>query len=471
MTKKVFLIYPPAGIMNREDRCQQPIKDLVVIPPLPPTDLLYMASMAESVGYECKIKDYSLKQETLVDFENDIKEFKPDYIIINTTTPTLKADLDVCKIAKVTNSNIKTIAKGAHFLTFNKEVLEEFKSLDMIMVGEPELTLKEILQKKPKEEILGLCFRKGNEIIKNNLRPFNDNLDELPYPARHLVNNSIYRRPDNNKIQATIKVSRGCPFHCFFCLATPVSGHKVRARSPKNILGEIQECIEKYNIRDFLFWSDIFNLDKNWAIELCNEIIDSKLKFTWASNTRADTIDEELAKLMKKAGCTLVSIGIESGSQEMLDKMGKKTNLDQIRNTVKMFKKVGIKTYNYFVIGLPWESETTAEETIKFAVELDSDFINFYTAVAFPGTRLYEYVQENNLFEIENSEELYSNAYYYPVVKSHYLSKDRIFELHKQAVKRFHLRPKYIVKSLLNIRSFTEVKSYFLAGLSILLKK
>lgn len=457
--------------MNREDRCQQPVKELVVIPPLPPMDLMYLAAVAEREGFECRIKDYSLDSETLDDFVRDFQEFNPHYLVVNITTTTLRADLEVCRAAKEVNKNIITIAKGAHFLKFGKETLGEFPYLDIAIKGEPEITLREIICSDSYKNISGIIWRRGSEIIQNPDRPFNEDLDSLPYPARHLVDNKRYKRPDNEKVQAVIKVSRGCPFHCFFCLATPVAGAKVRKRSPENIVGEIRECVEKYGIKDFLFWSDIFNLDRAWTIELCEKIINSGLKITWASNTRADTADEELANLMYGAGCRLVSIGIESGNQEMLNKMGKKTNLDQIRKTIKIFKKAGIKIYNYFVIGLPWETEKTAEETIKFAIELDSDFINFYTAVPFPGSKFYDYALESGLLDEKNREEIYKSAYYYPVVQSHQLSKDRIFELHKQAIKRFYLRPKYILRSLLRIKSFKELKNYFLAGLSVITKK
>jgi anaerobic magnesium-protoporphyrin IX monomethyl ester cyclase len=469
--KKILLIYPPTVVLNREDRCQQPVEELLVIPPLPPSDLMYMAAIAEKLDHECIIRDYSIDGESYEDFANDIKKIKPDYLIINIATPTLEADLECCKIAKEHHSDIITIAKGAYFLTFSTETLLDYPDLDLIIRGEPELTLREILSGVPLNNIQGLTFRDNGQPVNNPDRAFNNNLDDLPYPARHLVDMTRYKRPDNGKLQAVIKVSRGCPFHCFFCLATPVSGKKVRMRSPENILGEIKECVEKYKINDFLFWSDIFNLDRDWVTALCNVIINSGLKITWGANTRADTADLETAKLMYRAGCRLVSIGVESGSQEMLDKMGKKITLNQIRSTVKTFKKTGIKTYNYFVIGLPWETRQTAEETIKFAIELNSNFISFYTAVAFPGSRFYNYVQENHLFDTANNRELYTKAYYYPVVKSHNLSKDEIFELHKKAVKRFYLRPRFIINSLLSIRSFQELKNYFLAGLALLRKK
>lgn len=464
MKKRILLIYPPSPVLNREDRCQQPTKDLIVIPPLPPTDLMYLAAVAEKAGLEAKINDYSQNG----DYEADLKEFNPDYLVVNIATPTLEHDLDAVKKAKEICPNVVTIAKGAAFLTLVERIIKEHNELDFGILGEAENTLKEILEGKPKAEILGLYYKENDEVKFTGNRPFIEDLDSLPFPARHLVDNNIYRRPDNNKVQATIKVSRGCPFHCFFCLATPVSGAKVRRRSPENIVAEIKECVEKYNIKNFLFWSDIFNIDKDWTMKLCQAIIDSGLKITWSANTRADTADLEMAEMMYKSGCRLVSIGVESGSQYMLEKMGKKITLNDVRRTVKVFKKAKIRIYNYFVIGLPWETEETVEETIKFAIELNSDFISFYTATPLPGSRFYDYALEHNLFDKETS---FENAYYYPAVNTHNLSRERVFELHKYAIKRFYLRPLYILKMLSRIRSFAEIKNYFIAGMNVLLRK
>lgn len=464
MKKRILLIYPPSPVLNREDRCQQPTKELIIIPPLPPADLMYLAAVAEKQGFEAKISDYSQSG----DYEEDLREFKPDYLVVNIATPTLEHDLDAVKKAKEICPNITTVAKGAAFLTLGEKIVSEHNELDFGILGEAEDTLKDILDNKPKNNILGIYYKENDEVKFTGKRPFIEDLDSLPFPARHLVNNNIYRRPDNNKVQATIKVSRGCPFHCFFCLATPVSGAKVRRRSPENIVAEIRECVEKYNIKNFLFWSDIFNIDKDWTMKLCQAIIDSGLKITWSANTRADTADYEMAKIMYKSGCRLVSIGVESGSQYMLEKMGKKITLNDVRRTVKVFKKAKIRIYNYFVIGLPWETEETVEETIKFAIELNSDFISFYTATPLPGSRFYDYALEHNLFDKETS---FENAYYYPAVNTHNLTRERVFELHKAAVKRFYLRPLYILKMLFRIRSFEEVKNYFTAGMNVLLRK
>ena len=461
---KILFIYPPSPVLNREDRCQQPTKELLVIPPLPPTDLMYLASISEQCGLEAKIKDYSLGGNLI----EDLNSFQPDYLLANIATPTFKSDMEALALAKSILPNLIIIVKGAPFLLYNTNVVYEYPFIDYVILGEPELTLKEILEGVPNNEILGICYQENMQGTKNALRPFNENLDELPFPARHLVDNSIYKRPDNGKIQAVIKVSRGCPYHCFFCLATPVSGSKVRMRSAENIIEEIKECIEKYNIKNFLFWSDIFNFDREWTINLCKKIIDSGLKFTWSSNTRANTMDDDMAKLMYKAGCRLVSIGVESGSQEILNNIGKKITLDEIRNTVKIIKKNKIKIYNYFVIGLPWETEKTIKETIKFAIELESDFISFYTATPLPGTRFFAYAMMNKLVEGQLN---FDNAYYYPSIRAHELTKERIFELHKEAVKKYYLRPKFIIKTLLGLRTFTELKNYFLAGINLIMKK
>lgn len=462
--KKILLIYPPSPVLNREDRCQQPTKELLVIPPLPPTDLMYLAAVAEDVGLEAKIVDYSQGG----DFEKDLKEFQPDYLVVNVATPTFKSDLSSLTVAKEICPDVITIAKGAAFLTVAFDVMYFQKDLDLILFGEPEDTLREVLEGKEYSKILGLYYRDDLRAKFTGSRPYIDDLDKLPFPARHLVNNNIYRRPDNNKVQAVIKVSRGCPFHCFFCLATPVSGAKVRKRSAENIIEEIRECVEKYGITNFLFWSDIFNIDKEWVMDLCQKIIDSGLKITWSANTRADTADEEMAYKMYEAGCRLVSIGVESGSQDMLDKIGKRITLDDVRLTVKIFKKAGIRIYNYFVIGLPWEDEESVEDTIDFAIELDSDFISFYTATPLPGSKFYEYAKENGLI---NSDTSFSSAYFYPSVNTHHLSKERVFELHKKAIRRFYLRPTYIFRMLTRIRSFTEFKNYFKAGLGVLFRR
>jgi len=471
MGARVFFVYPPSQLMNREDRCQVPSRSIVVAPPLPPTDLMYMAAGAEAAGCECRIKDYTLDSLPVGEFTKDLLEFRPEYLVVSTTTPSLGSDLMACEAARKTLPGIQTIAKGAHFLKFDRDALEAHPCLDIVVRGESELTVREIVSGAERELIKGITWRGADGIQRNPPRPFIDDLDSLRFPARHLVDNARYVRPDNGKIQGVVKVARGCPFDCIFCLATAVSGSKVRKRSPENILGEIRLCMDEYGMRDFLFWSDIFNLDRGWVMELCEAIIASGLKFNWATNTRVDTIDLEMAKCMRKAGCTLVSVGIESGSQQILDRMGKRITVEQIRAAFRIFKQAGLKTFAYYIVGLAWETRETFEETIRLAIELDSDYANFFTATAFPGTRFFEYAADNGLFDGAAGEELFANAYYYPTIRGHHLGQEEIVALYEEAVRRFFFRPKYIIKRLASIRSYRELHNYSSAALGILKRK
>lgn len=467
--KKVFFIFPPSPIMNREARCQQPVKDLMVIPPLPPLELMYFASIARELEFDCRIKDYSLNSLTLADLEADLAEYNPDYVVFNVATPTKNSDFAVSKVVKNVSKNIKTVAFGAIFLLEAKKALCDFSELDFVLKGEGELTLKELLSGKTYEEIKGLVYRSDEQVVENENREFIQNLDDIPFPSRDLVDNSLYRRPDNEKVQTLIKVARGCPFHCFFCLATPVSGAKVRYRSVENIIEEIKECVQRYNITNFVFWSDIFDLDRDWVFNLCDKLIKEDLTITWSSNTRVDTIDFELAKRMYDAGCRLVSVGFESGSQEILDKMGKKIDLERSGEAVRSLKKAKLKIYGYFVIGLPWENESNINQTIEFAKSIDIDFVSFYTATPLPGSRFYNYAKESGL--IIEDECFTQDAYFVPTVPTHFLSREKVLELHKKAMKSFYLRPSYILKKIIGIKSLTELKNYIKAGLSLLFKK
>ena len=240
LKKKILLIYPPLPALNREDRCQRPIKGLMS-QPFPPIDLMYLAAIAEQCGYEAKIKDYTLGG----DLAKDLQDFKPDYLVVNVATPTFKQDIEAVASAKQLLPSLITIVKGAPFLTYNTNVVYENPFIDYVIIGEAELTLKEILESVPNENIKGICYLDNMQGVKNELRPFNENLDSLPFPARHLIDNSVYKNPLNNKTQAAIKVSRGCPNNCFYCLATAISGLNIRNRTAENIIAEIKECIEK----------------------------------------------------------------------------------------------------------------------------------------------------------------------------------------------------------------------------------
>lgn len=454
--QKIFFVYPPAPIMNREDRCQQPTSELVVIPPFPPIDMMSLSAIAKKRGYETFFKDYGLKGETVYDFLRDLRVYKPDFLVLNVASTTLEKDLSILTQARDSLEDTVVIVKGAIFNFSSYSIMQKNPEIDVALRGEIEEAFDEIIQYKNFKEIKGITYQINNKIISTADRPLADNIDNLPVLDRDLIDNTLYQRPDTKKPQTIIRVSKGCPNHCFFCLATPLNGKIVRYRSPELIVDEIRECVSLYNIKDFIFWSDIFNMNKKWVQKLCRLIIESNLKINFSANTRVDTLDSETLKLMKKAGCTLISMGVESGSQDILDKMGKKITLEQIKNAVSLVKKAGIQIYAYYVIGLPWETKETLKATFNFAKQLNTHYATFYTATALQGTKFYDYVNKNRLGDVN-----LEKPYVYPSVKSYSLTSQEIYEANKKFNKEYYLRPSYILKMACNINSITKFKSYY----------
>ena len=464
--QKIFFVYPPAPIMNREDRCQQPTGDLVVIPPLVPVDMMSLSAIAKKRGYETLFKDYSLKNETVYDFIRDLRNYEPDFLVLNVASTTLEKDLSILSAARDLLDDTVVIAKGAIFNFSSYSIMQKYPEIDVALRGEIEDAFDEIIQYNNFKDIKGITYQIDDKIISTADRELPDNIDNLPILDRQLIDNSFYQRPDTKKPQTIIRVSKGCPNHCFFCLASPLNGKIVRYRSPELILEEIKECVTLYNIRDFIFWSDIFNLNKEWVQKLCRLIIESNLKINFSANTRVDTVDVETLNLMKKAGCNLISMGIESGSQELLDKMGKKITLEQVKKTVSMINRAGIQIYAYYVIGLPWETKETIEKTYKFAKKLNTQYASFYTAAALKGTKFYDYINTNRLGEISTEK-----PYIFPSVRSYELTSQEIFEYNRKFNKEYYLRPSYILKMACNINSLTKFKSYYDTFIKLLKSK
>ncbi len=464
--KKVFLIVPPTGLFIREDRCQTPIEDLKTVALRPPIDLLYAASGFLSGGALCVIKDYPAIKGNWSDVEKDLLKIEPDFFILSITTPSLEEDLKAADIAKKVsdsiNKKIYTIAKGAHFNVLDRETLELFPNLHIVLKGEYEITCKEIAEGFPFEEIKGISFKnENNKIIQNPNRQFIEDLDSIPLPPRYLIDNSLYIRPDTMEPQTTIVTNRGCPFNCIFCLANQVAGCINRRRSPENIIQEIKECIQKYNIRNFLFRSDLFTASKSWTYKLCEKIIKENLNISWACNSRVDTIDLELLKIMKKAGCWLIAYGTESGDQNSLDKMRKKTNISKAEESLKLTKKADIKSSIYLLYGFPWDNEKSLKMSIDFACRINPDFIEIFYVYPFPGTDLYKIAVEEKLI---SKGYIPKNAYSAPAMPTKYLSINELALWRRKSLRKFYLRPNYIISTLIKARSPKVLKNYIKYG-------
>ena len=470
--KKALAIYPPVGLFQRgEERCQADVESGSAMNLRAPNDLGYISAVLKNLKVSTLIRDYPAEKKGWEDFKKDLSDFNPEMLIISTTEATIVKDLEALKISRSINKNTINIAKGAVFSAPLEILLPviDFDYLDIAITGEAEFILPEIIKTlslgEALKEVKGIIFKKAEEIFITPKRDFDSNLDFLPFPDRYAIKNRLYMRPDTGKPQATIQVSRGCPYNCIFCLTPNVSGSKIRYRSVENIIQEIEDCIKNHNIKDFFFRSDTFTANRKFVISLCTEIINRELNIRWVANSRTDTFDEEIAAWMKKAGCWLVAFGIESGNDEILKKIGKNTTNHETIEALEICKKTGLKTYCFFVIGFPWDTEETISDTFRLVAQSGIDYIEIHIATPYEGTELFKISRELGLIkDSAMGHDYFSN----PPARTLSLSKEQLLALRKKGLKMFYLRKGYIVKTIKKIDNPKEFFNYLKFGLKLL---
>lgn len=505
--KRFLFINPPTGLYRRDDRCQCTVEDQTVQVVFPPMDLAYSAACAERQGALCRIRDYPAMGRGWEHFIRDLERFRPHVLILNSTTATLVGDLQACQIAKDRIAGVLTVAKGETLVVNAVQVLRDHPELDLVLPNEPELAVEELAGGKAFHEVRGLHFRGdlpgrwgqplgenlvepegksqisavrkrrseaeraaqfegvplGERVFFTGKRELHQDLDSLPLPARHLLRNSIYKSPETGNPLTVIHGNRGCPAKCVFCPAGVLTDFSVRYRDPANIVEEIRQCVEEHGIREFLFHGDTFTLNKKWMIELCERIRAANLDIHWGCNSRVDTIDDERAAAMKAAGCWVVAFGIETGDEEMLRHMKKNATLDQAREAVACVKRNGLRVHTFFVIGLPWETEETLENTWRFIQELDPDFFDFNIATPLPGTELHEVAVRENLFEQDYDPA--RTGYASGAIRTFSGLDSEFFEKwRRERLLRMYLRPRYITRMLGRAGSPRNTLMYARAG-------
>ena len=450
--KKVLVFYPPSKLYQRgEDRSQGNVEDSSATTMRAPNDLGYASATLRDKNYEVKLKDYQSENLKFSDLKTDFETFKPDVIFVSITNATIYDDLLI--IDELLGGNTKTtvIIKGALFFNPDDAMLKllPLKNIDYLVGGESDFMLAELIEthfekQENLKNIRGISFKKNGEWIKTDFSTWENDLDSLVFPDRSEIKNKLYVRPDTGEAQATIVTSRGCPSKCIFCLTPTISGTKLRLRSPENIHEEIVNCYEKHNIRNFFFRSDTFTIDRRWVEQLCNLIMKSKLekKISWVANSRVKPLQKETLEIMKQAGCWLVAFGYESGSRESLEKIKKGCSLEDNINAAKWAKEAGLKTFGFFLIGLPWEDYTHLNDTKKLIYQTASDFIEIHLAVPYYGTPLYELAKDEGLIDESVLGKDYFNS---PTIGTKYLTMKQIEEFKRKLLLTYHFRPKYLM--------------------------
>lgn len=392
----------------------------------PQVSLAQMAAMLHPV-YTLKIIDANAERMGWKAFEALLDKYQPLFYLTQVTAPTLQNDMYGCFLAKARGA--RTIAFGTHVTPMPRETLTAYPALDFVFVGEPDLLIRDLLdhffnrfdqrdalmQKMFREHdpeyapalladgkpdlalIKGLAWRRGEEIVVNATRPFIKDLNDLPIPLHHLLPLDKYRMPLIKGPFTFMVTSRGCTAGCIYCIKHVSYQYSVRLRSPEKILEEMW-ALKKLGINHIHMYADLFTVSRDQVVEMCKLMIEQKINITFTSNSRVDYVDEEMLQLMGKAGCKLISWGIESGSEQVLKHARKGAYPDKARQALVWAKQAGIMNWGYFIIGLPTETEATIRQTIDFAKSLPLDIALFHVAAPYPGTPFFFEVVKNNWF-------------------------------------------------------------------------
>jgi radical SAM superfamily enzyme YgiQ (UPF0313 family) len=434
---------------------------------MPPLGLAYIASFLRKNSANVKLIDTQAEKAGLEELLSSISDI-PDYIGITATTMTVGNALETATACKIKFPSAIIVMGGVHPTILPDDCLN-CPDVDYVIRGEGENPFLSLINKEKPENIKSLSYKKNGVFVHNPLGPVIDDLDSLPFPAYDLLPIRNYKPAlgSYKRLPAiSLITTRGCPGKCTFCLGSYLGGN-VRMHSTSYIIDEIKMLKEKYGIREISFYDDTFTAYKHKVQDFCRIIIKEKIEITWVCFARVDFVDEETLKLMKMAGCHQIMYGIESGNDEILKNIKKKTSLAKAKEIVKLTKKIGIECRAAFMLGNPGETEATMKQTSDFAKVLDPDIAIFNITTPYPGTEMYAWADKNGYLKTKDwSKYDLSNA----VMELPTLSPEKIEAYYKKAHKDFYGRPWYLIKRILRIRSFGEVMVGLKAFMSIFFK-
>jgi anaerobic magnesium-protoporphyrin IX monomethyl ester cyclase len=408
--------------------------------------LPYLAAVLQRDGHNVKLIDCEGLCLNHKQLGEKLRSLKPQVVGITSTTTTIHAALLSAKATKEECPNAIVVLGGPHVTFMDQEVFDEEPSVDIIVRGEGEQTLSELVAAIEKsgtanlDKIAGLSFKREGKIVRTPDRPPIQDLDSLPRPAFDQMPLENYR-VGGRKI-LPILTSRGCPYQCSFCVSSQVNGKIIRTRSIKSVVDEIEWIRDTHGATAFTFYDDAFTYYPERAAEICDEIIRRGIKLPWNCQVRVDNVTQPLLAKMKAAGCENVYFGVESGNQGILDAVGKKTSVQQNELAVKWSKDAGLFVITSLVIGYPGETVETLKQTIALVHKLKPDDAYLCVATPYPGTALYKLIQKNG-WKISSDWSEFDTAT--PVFENPNITKEQILAMRKKFVDDFY-SPAYIVR-------------------------
>lgn len=432
----------------------------------PPPGLMSIAAVLREAGHDVSILDGSLlsKEEIL----KGIDDNKPEFLGISCVSLMWPKARELAKEVKKKYPDVYIAVGGPGPSFFQEKCFEESSDIDAVCLREGEYTVRDIVKRLEKGEGMegceGTIIKTKEGIMRNPERPLIENLDELPPYALDLVDMLKYEPPTGHYSRlpiAQMMSARGCPCECIYCYR--VNGKTIRLRSAKNVVDEMEYYVKNFGVKEIKIWDDLFTFNKERVMQICDEIIRRDLDVTWYCASRVDTINEELIKNMAKAGCWCILYGIETGVPKNQKTIKKNLDLSKVEETIRLTHKYGIKAFTTFILGIPGETYEEGLQTIEFAKKIDAFYTEFFSFTPFPGSPIYEEVEKYGVMSSSLADIGMHRMGFVPNT----MTKEQLSKLCSQAYRGFYLRPKYILRQFLSIRSWIDIKHIWRGALGL----
>ncbi|RLG83180.1 MAG: B12-binding domain-containing radical SAM protein [Thermoprotei archaeon] len=418
----------------------------------PPLGLAYIASVLEEAGHKVGIIDTPTLEIDQKTWLSEVRSWNPDVVGVSIITPTAPRGYRAIRELKRLEPDIPIIVGGPHPTFMYEEALDS--GADVVVLGEGEYTMRELvevierhgLNHKRLRDVRGVAFRdRDGRIVVTPPRPPIENLDKLPFPARHLLPMDRYTLFGKPIKVAHVMASRGCPYGCIYCITSYFWGRRIRFRSAKSVADEVEEIVDRYRARYIVFTDDELTVGRKFVYDFVNEMRSRGLDIVFACGSRVDHVTKDYMKFLYDNGCVALYFGVESASQETLDRIGKRITIEQVRRVFRWKKELGGFATASFILGFPWETLEDMKRTVEFAIELDPDYAQFTVLTPYPGTPFFEYAKKHGLVEDWNWEH-YTTVR--AVIRGFNFTRQQLQKMLTYAYRRFYLRAGFILKEL-----------------------
>lgn len=434
-----------------------------------PTGLMYVAAAIKRAGHEVRLIDGAFhKKDEIV---HEAVAFQPQFIGIYSNVPMWQNAINLLEALRPVLPDAWLATGGPTAIGLGEKIFDDTTALDLICTGEGDFAAPKLIDSLEQEsdisKVRGWIIRQKDGKVINTGRPaMVRDLDSLPFPARELLEDIERYIPAPSTYKnlpiTTMISSRGCYNRCIYCFQMD-NKRVIYYRSPENMIEEVDFCVKEYNVRELRFFDDNFCGDSARVHAFCDLLIQRNYPLVWYCNARVNSVDEDLLKKMKKAGCWCVLFGVESGVQKNLDTLKKNITVEEVRTAVAAAKKVGLKVYTPFIFGIPGETYEEGLQSIKFAIELDAHYVNFHSLAPFPGSTLFKNLDDYGRIIGDYCDYNFEKASFVPYT----MTREEIQLLRKKAFRKFYARPRYIIRRVLEARTKHDFRTLFTGAKSL----